>query len=330
MPNHRDCTLVERYDVCYLRIMDIRRLAIALLAAISVSACVADTATNSPNRAPTVAMPEAALQTSSRGDAMRRLGVLKIHATDASRDVPGGVALVRRSAEMGEPQAYFWLGILNYQGTGMPRDYAEAYRNFRIAWEGQVTRAALYIGRMHANGFHLVRDVVQARHWYELAAARGDAESQYSLSYSLIYGSEEARENAAGLVWLRRAVDAKYPAAVSSLARLYEIGKAVPADIGRAAALYQEASDLKDPYGTLNLGVLYLSGRGVPRDDARAVALFRQAIALGYLPAKSRLAWMYENGRGVPRDLGEARRLYAEAAGLPAESPPSLRHDLVH
>ncbi len=264
-------------------------------------------------------MPAEPLKSTVQSDAMRRLGTMRVEISGPERDVPGGIALIRRAAALGEPSAYFWLGFYSYQGRVVPLDYAEAYRNFRIAWAGDVTRAALYIGRLYANGNYLKRDISEARAWYELAARRDDRESQFALGYSLIYNGNgaNAKELASGIEWMQRAATAKYPAAIGVMARLHDVGQGMPADVTKAAALYQEAAELKDPYSISELGTLHIRGRGVAQDDARAIALFRQAIALGYVPAKSKLAWMYEFGRGVPRDPAEAARLYSEAAGVP-------------
>lgn len=266
------------------------------------------------DRAPDVAMPEVRLARSTQSEALVRLGLILIDGRGVERDTGRGVAMLRRAAELGDPDAFFRLGLGSYEGRIMPRDDAEAYRNFRIASEGGSTRAPVYIAFMHANGRHLARSQVEARRWYALGAERGDRESRYWLAFYQLEGRGGELDIGGGLANLQHAVDAKYPAALRYQANLFRDGRFMAQDLPRAAVLYAEAVELGDASAMVSLGLLHRDGRSVEQNDARAVALFRQAAGTGLKNAKLHLAWMYEAGRGVTRDLAEAARLYAEAA----------------
>lgn len=81
----------------------------------------------------------------------------------------------RPLAEAGDPLAQVALADLYAQGTGVPRDPAEAARWYaRAADRGNVT-GQLNLGDYHARGHGVPRDLVRAYMWLELAARQNHA-----------------------------------------------------------------------------------------------------------------------------------------------------------
>ena len=79
----------------------------------------------------------------------------------------------RPLAEQGHPRAQFLLGLLYYDGKGVPQDYPEAANWFQQSADRGYARAQHNLGEMYATGQGVKRDYVQAYKWLNLCAAAG-------------------------------------------------------------------------------------------------------------------------------------------------------------
>jgi len=64
------------------------------------------------------------------------------------------------------------------RGLGVPQDYAEAVRWYRLAADQGHASAQNNLGVMYATGEGVLQDYVQAHMWYNLAASRPNAEKR--------------------------------------------------------------------------------------------------------------------------------------------------------
>ena len=72
----------------------------------------------------------------------------------------------KKQAEQGNAHAQSNLGELYEKGEGVPQDYKEAVKWFRLsAGQGDV-EGELNLGMMYAKGLGLPQDKVKAREWY--------------------------------------------------------------------------------------------------------------------------------------------------------------------
>jgi TPR repeat protein len=89
----------------------------------------------------------------------------------------------RPLAEAGDAPSEFNLGLLYYDGHGVPQDYSEAARWFERSAAQGYTKAQHNLGAMYGVGKGVKRDYVQAYKWLSICAAAGDqgCESQRNL-----------------------------------------------------------------------------------------------------------------------------------------------------
>ncbi len=66
------------------------------------------------------------------------------------------------------------------KGNGVPQDYKEAVRWYRLAAEQGDADAQYNLGLMHAKGRGVPQDNVQAHMWMSLVAAQGDEQARKS------------------------------------------------------------------------------------------------------------------------------------------------------
>ncbi len=84
-------------------------------------------------------------------------------------------------AEQGNVVAQNDLGLMYTKGEGVPQDYAEAVKWFRLAAEKGYDWAQNNLGDMYLGGRGVLQDHVQAHMWFNLAAAQGDTIAVKSL-----------------------------------------------------------------------------------------------------------------------------------------------------
>ena len=91
---------------------------------------------------------------------------------------------IKDDAVKGDTGAQFLLGNMYYNGEGMPQDYAEAVKWYRLAADKGHVKAQYNLGVMHGTGIGVPRNHAEAVKWYRLAADQGDAKAQYNLGVS--------------------------------------------------------------------------------------------------------------------------------------------------
>jgi TPR repeat protein len=77
----------------------------------------------------------------------------------------------RLLGDQGNAAAQLNIGLMYYNGQGVPQDYAEAVKWFRKAADQGYAAAQDNLGFMYDNGESVLQDYVRAHMWYNLAAA---------------------------------------------------------------------------------------------------------------------------------------------------------------
>ncbi len=72
----------------------------------------------------------------------------------------------------------FLLGYLYENGKGVPQDYKEAVKRYRLAAEQGLAEAQNDLGYMYKEGQGVTQDYKEALKWYRLAAEQGHAEAR--------------------------------------------------------------------------------------------------------------------------------------------------------
>jgi uncharacterized protein len=80
----------------------------------------------------------------------------------------------RPLADQGVAAAQFNIGLMSYDGKGVPMDFTEAAAWFTKAAEQDYAKAQYNLGAMYGIGKGVKRDYVQAYKWLNLCAAKGD------------------------------------------------------------------------------------------------------------------------------------------------------------
>lgn len=90
-------------------------------------------------------------------------------------DHAGALREWRPLAEKGEAASQFNLGLLYYEGQGVPQDYESAANWFQKSADQGYAKAQLNLGAMYGTARGVRRDYQQAYMWLSLCAASGDS-----------------------------------------------------------------------------------------------------------------------------------------------------------
>jgi TPR repeat protein len=88
------------------------------------------------------------------------------------------------SADFGDADVQFGMGLKFANGEGAARDYAGAAEWYRKAADQSHPLAQFNLGMMYARGQGMVRDDAQSVIWFGRAARLGDAGAQFNLGRS--------------------------------------------------------------------------------------------------------------------------------------------------
>jgi TPR repeat protein len=104
-------------------------------------------------------------------------------------------------AERGDASAQYNLGIMYDNGYGVPQDYAEAVRWYRLAAEQGYASAQFNLALMYRNGEGVPQDDAEAVRWYRLAAEQGYADAQLNLGVMYDNGEGVPHDNVLAHMW---------------------------------------------------------------------------------------------------------------------------------
>ncbi len=218
------------------------------------------------------------------------------------------------SAEQGDADAQYNLGVMYHEGIGVTQDASEAVRWTRKAAEQGYAEAQYNLGVMYANGKGVIEDASEAVRWYQKAAEQGDASAQYNLGVAYWNGYGVIEDEREAVRWYQKAAEQGYANAQYGLGLMYANGEGVIQDYSEAVRWTRKAAEQGDASAQYNLGGMYRKGEGVTQDASEAVRWYRKAAEQGVADAQFNLGLMYANGRGVTQDASEAVRWYRLAA----------------
>lgn len=93
------------------------------------------------------------------------------------------------------------LGLLYYNGRGVPRDYTKAREWFEKAAAQEDANAQYTLGVMYDFEKGVPQNFATARQWYEKAAAQGHAGAQNNLGGLYEYGHGVSKDSVRAYMW---------------------------------------------------------------------------------------------------------------------------------
>jgi TPR repeat protein len=149
-----------------------------------------------------------------------------------------GEQTLRQLAEQGDASAQHQLGRLYELGRGIPQDYVEAARWYRLAAEQGLAEAQIDLGLMYYDGHGVPQDYAETQKWYGLAAEGGSGLAMFGLGMLYEGGKAVPRDYVQAHKWFSLAVTHGFT--VASLDRDGVAALMTPAQIAEAEKLTRE------------------------------------------------------------------------------------------
>lgn len=111
-------------------------------------------------------------------------------------------AELKKQADAGDAEARFGLGNVNARGEGVPPDFTQAVRWYRLAAVQGDVSAQFSLALRYARGEGVAQDYTQAVKWYRLAAEQGDDGSQFNLGVMYYHGRGVAQDYIQAHIWI--------------------------------------------------------------------------------------------------------------------------------
>ncbi|MBA3563722.1 MAG: SEL1-like repeat protein [Gammaproteobacteria bacterium] len=196
----------------------------------------------------------------------------------------------RRAAAAGHPVGQFNLGLWHLRQAPRGSVPPEAQELILAAAKQDFVPAQTLIGKLLFKLEGAEQRPLHARHWFERAAAAGNAEAQYRLGELLAMGLTGEPDAALALEWLMRSADHGHAAAQMQVAYCLEHGIGVSHDAQAATQLCFKAAHKGDARAQNLIGRRYASGHTLPQDAQKALAWHLRAAAQDYPGAAAEVA----------------------------------------
>ena len=215
-----------------------------------------------------------------------------------------------RQAQDGHVQSQAYVAYLYYAGEGLPQNYEEAVRWFRMAAEQGHIDAQYNIGVMYTRGHGVPADPVAATRWYKLAAEQGHAPAMHQFGLACLLGNGTVKDIECARGWLQKAAETGHAEAQIQLAGLY-LRDGDDQSMKQAARWYRRAADQGNAVAQHHLALLYHHGSGIEKSSTQTIFWLQKAQAQGYEPSAE---WLQ---RLQPENSGrETQASFLPAAGV--------------
>lgn len=264
-----------------------------------------------------------------RGHAIAQLYMMRScmkRSDDNNNEV---MSWLQKSAEQGEPQALYNLGISYHRGDiGGKADISKSNELFRQSAESGYSAAYSRMAAIYSNGEGVEKNLTIAKYWaaldfndlpkdsrenailFQLIDKDYVVENGRVNSMKILEDAANAGERDAMLTWagilngrgeqdekvqslLKNAADLKHPKAMVDVARHY--WKKEISNYELARTLFEESAKTGSVHAYYGLAVMYYTGAGVSRNIEKAWEYLEKGINRGDAECRYLFAMMYFN-----------------------------------
>jgi uncharacterized protein len=153
------------------------------------------------------------------------------------------MSVYRKAADKGSTAAMVELGVLFANGSGVPKDQAQARKLFERAAEAGNPRGVANLAALSDSG-GAPSDPVKARTLLSRAAETNSAEAQYQLGLMTADGVGGPKDDVAARALFEKAAAQDHPGALERMGAFAQSGRGGPEDKSAAKAYYEKAAAL--------------------------------------------------------------------------------------
>jgi uncharacterized protein len=158
----------------------------------------------------------------------------------ANQQLLEAVSAYRKAAEKGSTSAMVELGLMLANGSGVPKDEAQARKLFERAAQAGNPRAIATLAAL-PDRVGMVSDPVKNRALLSKAAEANSADAQYQLGLMMAEGVGGPKDDVAARALFERAAEQNHPGALERMGAFAEGGRGGPQDAAAAKDYYRRA-----------------------------------------------------------------------------------------
>lgn len=156
-------------------------------------------------------------------DSQFNLGVMHMNGLGTDRNPVVALTWFTMAADGGSADAQYNAGLMYASGMGTERSFTQARDYLIMAAEQNLRDAEAQLGLLYVSGdAEVPRDYEQARYWFNRAAHRGDARSQFYLGRIFSEGLGTESNPAIGHMWYEVSYHFGYEQALTYMERLHD------------------------------------------------------------------------------------------------------------
>lgn len=190
------------------------------------------------------------------------------------------VKAILQKAEAGDIQSQTWIGMMYYEGAGIPKNLEEAARWIKKSAESGSVEAQYMLSKMYGNGEGVSESKADRWKWLLKAAEGGHAKAQFDFGehVSTFWSSYPAKSDPVeGVKWYRKSADQGYAPALVALATCFYLGEGVAESNEEAEKFYRKAADQDYKQAKIALGKMFVRSEAKPRDFDEYAIFVRMA-----------------------------------------------------
>jgi len=204
-------------------------------------------------------------------------------------------------------EAAFYLGEIYYNGLGVEKNYAVAYKFYLVGAENDHGKSLTMVGECLCFGYGTERNYKRAGYFYKRGSDAGCLKGSFFYGFRLFHGTSGPPNLKAGFRLLVKASRGGNRVANNELALCYQHGIEVGTrDPKKAYELLQDAYDSGMKFSGARVAHYYERGFGVKRDEKRAAEIYREVYTRGGeegLQVQGYYGMCFILGKGVERNV---------------------------
>ncbi|QDH17117.1 tetratricopeptide repeat protein [Swingsia samuiensis] len=193
-------------------------------------------------------------------------------------------------------------------------DFHQGLHWAKIAADHGSADAQALLGYILTNGPEDIKNIEQARYWYEKSAAADCSQGHLGVALDLLQNNPTDEQGKIAADHLKKATEGGLGTAFELLGRMSENGIILPHDMKAAAHYYHEAAERNVVFAQARYGLMLLEGVGVEQHYGRAETWLRRAALNADAESAALLGDLYANGGELPPNIVEAAKWYRLAA----------------
>jgi TPR repeat protein len=247
-------------------------------------------------------------------------------------DCAGGMAMLTKLADGGDPQASLVLGLLyskqarkemreqNFNACpSLPYDSTKEISWYTKAADAGLPDAFAALAFAYTSNIDLPSDAEKATVWNVKAAALGSKTAQTWLLSGYEDGTLPLPTDQATLQWISSLANSFNGTAMTVVGMFLEAGidkqgGSAAKDPKMALGWYEAAAKAGDAEGADRAGMMLFTGNEVTGDTPTADKYLEQAAQAGIAEAQQQLGYAYEIGGGIGADPAQSFNWYLKAA----------------